>query len=76
MVQFSDGDASVSHLLGETMQRLMVSGMELERTVFMVIKNFQTICKYFYKCFEGTKRLVLSYVNNPYSVSASGDDDG
>lgn len=76
MVQFSDGDASVSHLLGETMQRLMVSGMELERTVFYGDKKLpKPYVNIFTSVFEGAKRLVLSYVNNPYSVSASGDDE-
>lgn len=77
MPLFTDGDSAVSQLVGVTMQRLMISGMELERTV--VYGNKTKLSKphpnIFVKTFEETKRLVLSYTNNPYSVSKRNDND-
>lgn len=76
MAQFSDGDSSVNNLLGETMQRLMVSGLELERTVFYGdVKIDKPYPNIFTSLYEGAKRLILSYVNNPYSAAASSDQD-
>lgn len=76
MMQFSDGDSSVNTLLGDTMQRLMISGLELERTVFYghqkVSRPYSNIFK---ATFEEIKRLVLSYVNNPYSAASKSDED-
>ncbi len=70
MVQFSDGDSSVNQILGNLMQRLMRSNMELER---IMIHGEQSLPKPFANIFvrfwEGTKRLVLSFINNPYSAS-------
>ena len=76
MIQFSDGDSSVNQMLGNLMQRLMRSNMELERTVVhgdnAIDKPFTNI---FVSFWEGTKRLVLSFINNPYSVSTRGKDE-
>ncbi|MFH0767132.1 MAG: extracellular solute-binding protein [Bacillota bacterium] len=76
MVQFSDGDSSVNQMLGNMMQRLMRSNLELERSVFHgedpIAKPYANI---FVRFWEGTKRLVLSFVNNPYSASSRKDDE-
>ncbi len=76
MVQFSDGDSSVNQMLGNMMQRLMRSNLELERTIFhgedAIAKPYANV---FVRFWEGTKRLVLSFVNNPYSASSRNDDE-
>ncbi len=69
MVQFSDGDSSVSQLLGDLMQRLMRSQMNLEKLAVMQNKKMKKPhTNIFNSVWEGTKRLVLSYINNPYKV--------
>ncbi len=76
MVQFSDGDSSVNQMLGNMMQRLMRSNLELERSIFHgedpIAKPYANI---FVRFWEGTKRLVLSFVNNPYSASTRKDNE-
>ncbi|MDY3195459.1 MAG: extracellular solute-binding protein [Paracholeplasma sp.] len=76
MVQFSDGDSSVNQFLGDLMQRLMRSNLEIERSVFYgkteMKKPYANI---FVSTFEGFKRLVLSFVNNPYSTSRRSSDE-
>ncbi|WP_162849138.1 extracellular solute-binding protein [Haploplasma axanthum] len=76
MVQFSDGDSSVNQLLGATMQRLMVSGLEIERVVVYgderLSKPYSNV---FTSIYEEIKRLILSYTNNPYSVSKAKDNE-
>jgi len=76
MVQFSDGDSSVNQILGNMMQRLMRSNLELERTIvhgdLPIDKPYANI---FIRFIEGTKRLVLSFINNPYSASSRKDDE-
>ncbi|HHT39030.1 MAG TPA: extracellular solute-binding protein [Acholeplasmataceae bacterium] len=76
MVQFSDGDSSVNQLLGDLMQRMMRGNLELEQTI---IFNNNTLKKPFSNIFksswEGFKRLILSYFNNPYAVSKKGKDE-
>jgi len=76
MVQFSDGDSSVNQMLGNLMQRLMRSSLELER---IVVHGEDAIAKpysnFFVNFWEGTKRLVLSFVNNPYSSSNRSKDE-
>lgn len=70
MVQFSDGDSSVSQLLGDLMQRLMRGQMDLERiSVYNKTKLKSPSTNIFISTWEGFKRLVLSYVNNPYKVT-------
>lgn len=69
MVQFSDGDSSVSQLLGDLMQRLMRGQMDLEKMAFTQNKSLRKPhTNVFVSLWEGFKRLVLSYVNNPYQV--------
>jgi len=76
MVQFSDGDSSVNQMLGNLMQSLMRSNLELERSIFHgedpIAKPYANI---FVRFWEGTKRLVLSFVNNPYSASTRQDNE-
>ncbi len=76
MVQFSDGDSSVAQVLGQLMQNLMLSNMEFER---MVLHGDEALTKpyanIFVRMWEGVKRLVLSFVNNPYEVSAREEDE-
>lgn len=75
MVQFSDGDSSVNQLLGSVVAQLFRSNLELERT--MVHGDVSLPSPYsnvFVNMFEGAKRLVLSFINNPYSVSNSDED--
>lgn len=76
MVQFSDGDSSVNQLIGFLMQRLMVSPLEIERTIVSVnAKLDRPYADIFTSTFEGVKRLILSYINNPYSVGKNNDND-
>ena len=76
MAQFSDGDASINQMLGNTMQRLLRSNLELERLMFHGDQRIpRPHAHVFVNAFEGVKRLVLSFVNNPYSVSARQEDE-
>ena len=76
MVQFSDGDSSVNQMLGNLMQRLMRSNLELERlTIHGDVKIDKAHANIFVTIFEGTKRLILSFINNPYSASKRRDDE-
>lgn len=75
MVQFSDGDSSVNQLLGSVVSQFMRSNLELER--IMVHGNDDIPSPYasvFTNIFEGAKRLLLSFINNPYSVDNSDED--
>ena len=75
MVQFSDGDSSVNQLLGTIVAQLLRSNIELERT--MIHGELELPNPYadiFTRIFEGTKRLILSFINNPYSINNSSDD--
>jgi ABC-type glycerol-3-phosphate transport system substrate-binding protein len=70
MVQFSDGDSSVNQLLGNLSQNLIRSNMEMERLMFHGDVNIgRPNANVFVLLFEGVKRLVLSFINNPYSAS-------
>ena len=75
MVQFSDGDSSVNQMLGQMVSQLMRSNLELERIIVhgevSLPRPYATI---FTSIFEGSKRLVLSFINNPYSVNNSDED--
>ncbi|MBN3490403.1 extracellular solute-binding protein [Acholeplasma equirhinis] len=76
MVQFSDGDSSVNQLLGFLMQRLMTSPLELERTMISYDAALPSPhSNLFVNLWEGTKRLVLSFINNPYSINNGSDDE-
>ncbi len=76
MVQFSDGDSSVNQILGNLMENLLRTNMEMER---MIVHGDTDIPKpyanFFVRFFEGAKRLVLSFINNPYSASDRNDED-
>ena len=76
MVQFSDGDSSVNTLIGGVMQRLMTAGLEMEK-IFVTSQSQlpDPYANIFVSFWEGTKRLVLTFVNNPYSVSQTGDNE-
>jgi len=69
MVQFSDGDSSVSQMLGDLMQRMMRGGLDLEK---IIVSNDVKLAKphanIFKNGWEGLKRLILSYFNNPYEI--------
>lgn len=76
MVQFSDGDSSINQILGNMMQRLMRSNLELERLmVHGDVKLPKPYVNFFVSFFEGTKRLILSFINNPYSASVRRDNE-
>lgn len=76
MVQFSDGDSSVNQMLGDLMQRLMRANLELERTMVHGDKALpKPYANVFVSSWEGLKRLVLSFVNNPYSTQRRGDNE-
>ncbi len=76
MVQFSDGDSSVNQMLGDLMQRLMRSNIELERTMVHGENRLpRPYTNVFVSTWEGLKRLVLSFINNPYSAQRRGSDE-
>lgn len=76
MVQFSDGDSSVNQMLGDLMQRLMRANLELERTIVHGEKRLpKPYANVFVSSWEGLKRLVLSFINNPYSTEQRGSDE-
>jgi len=76
MALFTDGDSSVNQLIGGTMQRLMLSGLEIER---IVVYGDEKINKptpnIIVKTYEEIKRLILSYTNSPYSASKRDEND-
>lgn len=69
MVQFSDGDSSVSQMLGDLMQRMIRGSLDLEK---IIVSNETKLKKpnsnIFKSSWEGFKRLILSYFNNPYEI--------
>lgn len=76
MVQFSDGDSSVSQMLGSMMQNFMMPSMEFER--FIVHGNGKIAspkANFFIQAYENVARLVLSFTNNPYSASKRNSDE-
>jgi ABC-type glycerol-3-phosphate transport system substrate-binding protein len=76
MVQFSDGDSSVNQMLGDLMQRLMRANIELERTMVHGDKALpKPYANVFVSTWEGLKRLVLSFINNPYSTQRRTQDE-
>lgn len=69
MVQFSDGDSSVNSLLGTLMQQMRYSSLEIERIVVHGNQKLpRPYANLFVRTWEGLKRLVLSFVNNPYAA--------
>ncbi len=76
MVQFSDGDSSVSQMLGDLMQRMMRGGLDLEKIIVSNdVKLKKPQANIFKTSWEGFKRLILSYFNNPYEVEKRKDKE-
>lgn len=76
MVQFSDGDSSVNQILGNLMQNLLRPNLELERLIVHGdVSIGRAHANLFVTFWEGLKRLVLSFVNNPYSASMQRRDN-
>jgi len=76
MVQFSDGDSSINQILGHLMENLLRTNMEMERMMIHGDMNIpKPFANPFVRYFEGLKRLVLSFINNPYSASDRHDED-
>ena len=75
MVQFADGDSSVNQMLGSLLQEMLRSSLEFER--FMVhgsVSLPRPTSTFFRSTYEGGARLVLSFVNNPYSATQMNED--
>ena len=76
MVQFSDGDSSVNQMLGALLQEMMRSSLEIER--IMIHGNValpRATATFFQSAYEGSARLVLSFINNPYSATQMNEED-
>ena len=72
LLKLSDGDASAAQLLGDLMQRLMNTGLELQNMYFHGDEKLpQPRANVFVRVWEGTKQLVLSFTNNPYKAKSS-----
>lgn len=75
MVQFSDGDSSVNHMLGQIANQLMKPNLELERIMVHGDTALPNADVNLWKSmYEGSKRFVLSFINNPYSVKKNNED--
>jgi ABC-type glycerol-3-phosphate transport system substrate-binding protein len=76
MVQFSDGDSSVNQMLGSLLQQFFRSSLEIER---LMIHGQRTLprpsANFLVTSYEGGARLILSFINNPYSASAMNEED-
>jgi ABC-type glycerol-3-phosphate transport system substrate-binding protein len=76
MVQFSDGDSSVNQMLGSLLQQFFRSSLEIERMMVHGEVNLpRPTANFFVSAYEGAARLVLSFINNPYSASAMKSED-
>ena len=76
MVQFSDGDSSVNQMLGVMLQEFFRSSLEIERT--MVHGNVslpRPTANFLRSAYEGSARLILSFINNPYSATDMNEED-
>jgi ABC-type glycerol-3-phosphate transport system substrate-binding protein len=76
MVQFSDGDSSVNQMLGVILQEFFRSSLEIERT--MVHGNVslpRPTANFLRSAYEGSARLILSFINNPYSATDMNEED-
>jgi ABC-type glycerol-3-phosphate transport system substrate-binding protein len=70
MVQFADGDSSVNQMLGALLQEMMRSSLEIERMmVHGDVALPRSTATFFRSAYEGSARLVLSFINNPYSAT-------
>ena len=69
LIKLSDGDSSVAQMLGDLVQRIMVTNLEFEKIMFHGDEKIpKPESNIFLKTFEGLKRLVLSFTNNPYKA--------
>jgi len=76
MVQFSDGDSSVNQMLGSLLQQFFRSSLEIERLMIHDNRSLpRPTANFLYSAYEGGARLILSFVNNPYSASAMKEED-
>jgi ABC-type glycerol-3-phosphate transport system substrate-binding protein len=76
MVQFADGDSSVNQMLGVSLQQMMRSSLEIERImVHGRIELPRPSATFFVSAYEGGARLVLSFINNPYSANRMDPND-
>ena len=76
MVQFSDGDSSINQMLGALLQEMMRSSLEIER--IMVHGNVtlpRPTSTFFVSAYQGAARLILSFINNPYSATQMNEDN-
>ncbi|MFZ9139155.1 MAG: ABC transporter substrate-binding protein [Bacilli bacterium] len=70
MVQFADGDSSVNQMLGALLQEMMRSSLEIERIMIHGDVSLpRSTATFFRSAYEGSARLVLSFINNPYSAT-------
>lgn len=70
MVQFADGDSSVNQMLGALLQEMMRSSLEIERImVHGDVALPRSTATFFRSAYEGSARLILSFINNPYSAT-------
>jgi ABC-type glycerol-3-phosphate transport system substrate-binding protein len=76
MVQFADGDSSVNQMLGVSLQQMMRSSLEIERImVHGRVELPRPSATFFVSAYEGGARLVLSFINNPYSANRMDPND-
>jgi ABC-type glycerol-3-phosphate transport system substrate-binding protein len=76
MVQFSDGDSSVNQMLGVILQEFFRSSLEIERTMVHGNRTLPRPSANFLRAsYEGAARLVLSFVNNPYSATQMNEEE-
>jgi ABC-type glycerol-3-phosphate transport system substrate-binding protein len=76
MVQFSDGDSSVNQMMGALLQIFLRPSLEIERLVLS--DTSQTIpsasSTFWHSTYEGSARLIYSFINNPYSIQVRDDE--
>jgi ABC-type glycerol-3-phosphate transport system substrate-binding protein len=76
MVQFADGDSSVNQMLGLLYQEMMRGSLEIERImVHGDVPLPRASATFFVSAYEGGARLVLSFINNPYSATRMDEED-
>ena len=76
MVQFADGDSSVNQMLGALLQEMMRSSLEMERImVHGEVPLPRATATFFSSAYENSARLILSFINNPYSATQMNEED-
>jgi len=76
MVQFADGDSSVNQMLGALLQEMMRPSLEVERIMIHGdIALPRATATFFRSAYEGGARLILSFVNNPYSATQMNEEE-